>query len=187
MQIQKKRNGTLITLNQPFDDRLKMLNLFYAMLFLGSGYYAVFRTTHEEYLSTGFTVFGLVFSAVFFIGAYRFVSKALLTEKILVTDEEVRLMRKKLFTTKVTVFDIHKITNLNYVEKKKAAPHPLAGQSMDYLGFDTTDKVINQLSGDNQLLFDYEGKTISFGADMMEYEFEEIKSLFDKYQNDKKV
>jgi hypothetical protein len=40
--------------------------------------------------------------------------------------------------------------------------------------------MISQLAGDNQLAFDYEGQTITFGADLYSYEFDEIKSVLDK-------
>ncbi len=96
------------------------------------------------------------------------------------SNQEVKWMEKSLIKSKVLSFDIKEISNFRFIEKGVIAPHPLAGQSIDYLGFETQEKLIGQLGGDKQIAFDYKGKTISFGADLYSYEFDEIKSVFDK-------
>ena len=62
------------------------------------------------------------------------------------------------------------------------APHPLAGKSFDYLGFQTEQKVINEMYGDNRLAFDYNGRTISFGKNVYSWEFDEIANYIPRHK-----
>ena len=180
MQIQKEDNGMIITLSQAFDNRVKMLNLFYALFFFFSGDYFLFRGFYEPGNNSGSTIIVTVFAIVFYIASLRFFNKAVLFEKLKISNREVRWTEKSLFKSKTISFDIKEISNFRFIEKGTVSPHPLAGQSMDYLGFQTQEKLISQLGGDNQLAFDYKGQTFSFGADLYSYEFDEIKSVFDK-------
>jgi hypothetical protein len=180
MQIQKDGKGIIITLSQAFDSRLKMLNLFYALLFFFAGHCFVYLGFFTNKSNTGATIISTVFAIAFYIASLRFFNKAVLLEKLQINSGEVRWMEKSLFKSRATSFDIKEISNFRFVEKGIMAPHPLAGQSIDFLGFQTQEKMISQLTGDNQLAFDYKGQTISFGADLYSYEFDEIKSVFDK-------
>jgi hypothetical protein len=180
MIIQKDGKEIIITLSQAFDSRLKMLNLFYALLFFFGGLFFMFSGFHASSNNTGSTIFITVFTIAFYIASFRFFNKAVLFEKLQISNLEVRWMEKSLFKSKAISFDIKEISNFRFIEKGTIAPHPLAGQSMDYLGFETQEKLIGQLGGDKQIAFDYKGKTISFGADLYSYEFDEIKSVFDK-------
>jgi hypothetical protein len=55
--------------------------------------------------------------------------------------------------------------------------HPLAGETFDYLGFQTEQKVISEMHGDNRLAFDYENKTVTFGENIYSWEFDELQIL----------
>jgi hypothetical protein len=180
MQIQKDGNGMIITLSQAFDSRLKMLNLLYALFFFFSGHYFVFLDFFTTNNNTGATIIATFAAIAFYIASFRFFNKAILFEKLQINAHEIRWMEKSLFKSKAVSYDIKEISNFRFIEKGTMAPHPLAGQSMDYLGFQTQEMMISQLGGDNQLAFDYRGQTISFGADLYSYEFDEIKSVFDK-------
>ena len=182
MQIQKSNNETVIILSQAFDSRLKMLNLIYGLVFFLSGDYFVFNLLQPTFDDTATKIFEICFSIAMYFACYRFFNKALLIEKLYLNEHELRWVEKGLFKSKTISFDLKEIANLRFVEKGAMAPHPLAGQSMDYLGFQTTEKMVNQLAGDNQIAFDYKGQVISFGADIYSYEFDEIKSIFDKYE-----
>ncbi len=187
MQIQKDGREIIITLSQAFDSRLKMLNLIYALFFFFGGHYFIFLGFFTTSNNTGATVIATVFAIAFYIASFRFFNKAVLFEKLQIGDHEVRWMEKSLFKSRAVSYNIKEISNFRFIEKGTVAPHPLAGQSMDYLGFETQEKMISQLGGDNQLAFDYEGKTISFGADLYSYEFDEIKSVFDKEAGTEKI
>jgi len=177
----------IITLSQAFDSRIKMLNLLYALFFFFSGHYFIFRGFYGTDNNTGATIIATVFAIAFYIASIRFFNKAVLFEKLQINAREIRWMEKSLFKSKAISFDIKEISNFRFIEKGTMAPHPLAGQSMDYLGFQTQEIMISQLGGDNQLAFDYKGQTISFGADLYSYEFDEIKSVFDKEAGTDKI
>jgi hypothetical protein len=180
MLIRKRKNATLFILNQAFDSRVKMLNLANALLFFFTGLFLLHRVVSEGNYSGGhwFIIFLALASFVCF---YRFINKALLSERLLINTKEIVFMSKQLFKTSTTTYENNKILNFHFLEKKTMAPHPLAGKSIDYLGFQTTEVLINQLDGDKQLAFEFEGHTVLFGTDIYEYEFEEIKSVLDRY------
>jgi hypothetical protein len=180
MKIQNDGKEIIITLGQAFDSRLKMLNLFNALLFFFTGLFIMYNGFHADRDNTGFIIITTVFTIVCYIASFRFFNKAVLFEKMQISNQEVKWMEKGLIKSRVLYFDIKEISNFRFIEKGTIAPHPLAGQSMDYLGFETQEKLIGQLGGDKQIAFEYKGKTISFGADLYSYEFDEIKSVFDK-------
>ena len=180
MQIKENNDGVEFTLSHAFDSRLKILNLCYALMFFFSGHYFVFRLSYGIDTNTASTIFEILFAIAMYIASFRFFNKAVLFEKMEVNAHEIKWVEKGLFKSKTVFFDIKKVFDFRFIEKKTMAPHPLAGQSMDYLGFQTTDKLINQLGGDNQIAFEYKGRTISMGADIYSYEFDEIKSVIEK-------
>jgi len=120
---------------------------------------------------------GIIVGA-FYIGAFRFLNKILMTEKIFVNEKELRLIKKGFLNSEQTSFEISKISNFRHLEKPELPRHPLAGQTFDYLGFQTEQQVINEMHGDNRLAFDYNGKTIFFGQNVYSWDFEELDTLF---------
>jgi hypothetical protein len=182
MLIRKRKNATLFILNQAFDSRVKMLNLANALLFFFTALFLLKRVVSVDDYSKGFW-FMITMSIICLVCFYRFINKALLSERLLVNTKEVVFISKQLFKTRSTFYEKTKILNFRYLEKKVMAPHPLAGKSIDYLGFQTTEVLINQLNGDKQLAFDYEGQNVLFGTDIYEYEFDEIKSAFERYSS----
>jgi hypothetical protein len=180
MKIQNDGKEIIITLSQAFDSRLKMLNFFNALLFFFMGLFIMYNGLHGNSNDTGLIIMTTVFTIASYIASFRFFNKAVLFEKMQISNQQVKWMEKGLIKSKVLYFDIKEISNFRFIEKGTIAPHPLAGQSMDYLGFETQEKLIGQLGGDKQIAFEYKGKTISFGADLYSYEFDEIKSVFDK-------
>jgi hypothetical protein len=180
MLIRKRKNATLFILNQAFDSRVKMLNLANGLLFLFTGLFILNRVVASSHYS-GSSWFMIFLALASFVCSYRFINKSLLSERLLINAKEIIFINKRLLKTSTTTYENNKISNFHFLEKKSMAPHPLAGKSMDYLGFQTTEVLINQLNGDKQLSFDYEGHTVLFGTDISEYEFEEIKSVLGRY------
>jgi hypothetical protein len=180
MIIRKRKNATLFILNRAFDSRVKMLNLANALLFFFGAVFLLNRVISDDTYSKSFWL-TILLAFAFLVCFYRFINKSMLSERLLVDTKEVIFITKQLFKTRSISYDKSKILNFHYLEKSPMAPHPLAGRSIDYLGFQTTEVLIHQLNGDKQLAFEYEGDTILFGTDIYEYEFEEIKSAFDRY------
>jgi hypothetical protein len=181
MIIRKRKNAILFILNQALDSRVKMLNLANALLFLFIALFLLNKVVLATDYSKGFW-FMIIISLLCLICFYRFINKALLSERLLVDEKKAVFISKQLFKIDSSSYETGKMINFRYLEKKVMAPHPLAGKTIDYLGFQTTEVLINQLDGDKQLAFDYKGQTVLFGTDIYEYEFDEIKSALDRFQ-----
>lgn len=180
MEVKEHKDGKLITLTRPFDTRPKVLNGIYffvffafATVFLGQGFSLDFSNTAGVIVVT-LSVFTL------YIASFRFINKALMTEKIYINKTELRLILKSFFGSKVQIFDRKKISDFRHLAKPDLTRHALAGDTFDYLGFDTQQKMINEMHGDNRLAFDYNGKTVTFGDNIYSWHFEELQAVFNE-------
>lgn len=89
-----------------------------------------------------------------------------MTEKLLINSNDLSIIKKGIISKSIATFQVSKISNFRHLNKPELTKHPLAGQTIDYLGFQTEQEVINEMHGDNRIAFDYEGKTISFGSNI---------------------
>ena len=177
MTIENIKDGKLITLSKPFDTRAKYLNFFYFLSFFIGG------TLFTHIIITNFSKWVLVIIgllAVFscFIAAYRFLNKTLESEKIYVDKQTLKLIRTGFLKFQAEYYETSKISNFCHLAKPEITKHPLAGETFDYLGFQTEQAVINEMYGDNRLSFSYLGKTITFGENISSWEFTELEILF---------
>ena len=178
MIIREKNGNTTINLSKSFDNRAKILNFIYFILFTGAGAAFIYLPISEggPYVLGVFIFIGIV-SGIYLFAAYRFVNKALVSEKIIVNQKRLTISRSCLFKRKNKTFEISKISNFRHLEKPEISKHPLAGEQFDYLGFQTEQTVIDEMHGDNRLGFDYDGKTITFGENIYSWDFEKIRIL----------
>ena len=79
------------------------------------------------------------------------------------------------------------MSNFRHLEKSEISKHPLAGEQIDYLGFQTEQAVIDEMHGDKRLGFDYEGKKITFGENIYSWDFEKIIILIHEITDRKSV
>jgi hypothetical protein len=180
MTIENIADGTLVYLSKSLDTRGKWLQVFYFwMFFLG------FIAAVAGLLLTYETILFLAFAVVSGIAAYRFGNSASLSERIFINKKELRLITKSWFKNRTVVYDISKVSKFRHLAKPELSKHPLAGESFDYLGFQTEQKVISEMHGDNRLGFEYEGKLVTFGENVYSWEFNELEVLlFDITGND---
>jgi hypothetical protein len=176
MKVKNYQGGTLIILSEAFDSRDKTLFFFYFLVFFVTGIFSIGASLNFS-TSPAAVIISLFFGAATFVGAYRFINKALLSERMFIDGKDLFLITLGLTFKKRQTFDLALISNFRLLEKPEMAKHPLAGQSFDYLGFQTEQQVINEMYGDNRLAFDYEGRTIQFGKDIYSWDFDEIKQL----------
>ena len=177
MTVKDFQSGKLILLSKPFDTRGKYLNLFYSLAFI-LGATLFLRIIIVERQPWGLFIFILVAAFAFYLAAYRFLSKAIESEKIFLNNQYLQLTRTGFLKTRTTSYDLTNISNFRHLGKPQLSKHPLAGETFDYLGFQTEQAVINEMHGDNRLAFTYLNNTITFGENIMSWEFEELKSLF---------
>jgi hypothetical protein len=177
MIVKDFESGKLIKIGDAFDSRAKTLNTFYFLIFFIPAALilrSALKTDGEHY---GIIFFSLVASVAFFIAAYRFINKALMSESLFVNKTKLCLLRKDLFKNKRTCYEISEISNFRHLAKPELTPHALAGNSFDYLGFQTEQKVISEMHGDKRLAFDYKGKIIQFGENIYSWDFDELNIL----------
>jgi hypothetical protein len=87
------------------------------------------------------------------------------------------LIRTGFLNFKVRTYETKNISMFRHLEKPALSKHPLAGESFDYLGFQTQQIMINEMHGDNRVSFSYSGKTINFGQNVSSWELEQISDL----------
>lgn len=99
---------------------------------------------------------------------------------ILVNSEYIEIIKAGIFSRQSNTYPLKSISNFRHLDVKNSIKHPLAGESFDYLGFQTEQQVIDDLHGTNRLAFDFENKTITFGDNIYSWQFEELSNLLYK-------
>lgn len=172
------KDGKIITFSAPLDSRAKILFAFYSLsLFVAAAIFFYFLFTGQDLDIIAFLI-GVIIIATCFIAAFLFVSKAFMREQLFINKKELQLINQSILLENIRSYDITKIFNFRHLSKPELTRHPLAGETFDYLGFQTEQKVINEMHGDNRLAFDYEDKIITFGENIYSWEFEELRILF---------
>jgi len=175
-KISQDSDGKLITLSRALDERGKYLYLFYSLVFLISGLVFGIALVVASYSFEAMLVAAIGFIACTIAGM-RFGNRAFMSEKIFVNKQTIGLIRNGLFNHERKDYEISGISNFRPLSKPELTDHPLAGDSFDYLGFQTEQKVISEMHGDKGLAFDYEGRVISFGTDIYSWQFDELEIL----------
>ena len=177
MIIKEKTDGVLVILEAPLDGRPKWLYFFYSLLFLSAEIIMLITFWESDMAGISFLVYvGLIIA--FFIMTVRFGNRAFASKKLWIDGEHLILIDKTWFRSSSQTFEKNKITRFLFHDRAELTDHPLAGQSMDYLGFQTEQKVINEMYGENRISFDYEGgKTISFGKDLYSWDYDNLKEM----------
>ena len=177
MVIKDKPGGKLVILEGSLNDRPKWLYLFYSVCFLGTTC-AMLYVFLEAYLSAVSFVICIAIFIIFFIAGLKFAKRAFASERLWIDAENLIITDKTLFSSNLRQFEKNKIKNFRFHEKRELTDHPLAGQSMDYLGFQTEQKVISEMYGEQRISFDYEdGQTVFFGKDLYSWDYEAISAL----------
>lgn len=172
MEKKTVSNGTLFILEKPFDPRSKWLFAFYCIAFFAllSWYFGVIFTRVDL---TSITLLATIVIG-YIVAGYRFANNASRMETILVTSDTMEFTRQGWFYKRKQKYDIARISNFRFIERPVLTPHPLAGISFDYLGFQTAQQVINELYGDNRIAFDYNNATVSFGKNLYSWDYEAL-------------
>jgi hypothetical protein len=108
---------------------------------------------------------------------YRFFRRATWKEILIIDKEQLVAKKGSMLGMKRFAFPIAELSRFRFLKKPELTPHPLAGQTMDYLGFDTEQKLVNEVHGDDLMAFDYRGKFFSFGQNATSWEYDEIAEL----------
>jgi hypothetical protein len=160
------KDGKLVTLSGTFDSRAKTLYFFYFLVFFSAAtfFLRLFLTASDS--PAGAIIVSILGTIAFYLGAYRFINKAVMSEKLFVNKEKLQLIKQGLFGSLVKTYYVPDLSNFRHLKKPELSNHALAGQSFDYPGFQTEQKVINEMHGDNGIAFDRKGIPVVFGQDV---------------------
>lgn len=174
MKTKKTPEGTLFILEHSFQGAGKWLFAWYALSLLVP---AIFFLWVFFFLSDGTDLvdwFALFLAVAFGIAGYRYLTSAWKRDTLFVGEQQVTLIEQKGFHKRRQQFIRQQIGNLRFLDKPKLTPHPLAGKTFDYLGFETQQQVIGEMFGDHRTAFDYDGQTVSFGRRLYSWDFDLI-------------
>lgn len=179
-----KRDGKLIRFKVNREERPKVLFFLYGIVFIVLSFYGI-----QVLLSTRDWSFISLFGAcVFtpliigcFVVAYRYFNKATETEEIFINKDVIEIIEKALFKSVRRSFDLSYISNFHFVENEKYIAHPLAGESIDYLGFAAKQKEVEKIYEDGNFVFDYDGSLIRFGKSQGSWVFNELDVFIYEY------
>lgn len=177
MTTKDHKDGKLITFSKAFDTRAKILYTFsFFVYFIGATFFLRMLLTNEN-PPLGAIIVTVLGTIACYIAAYRYGNKALMSEKLFVNKNTLQLITQGMFSSSVRIYQVSDISNFRHLKKPEISDHTLAGQSFDYLGFQTEQKVINEMLGDNRLSFDWKGIEVTFGQDIYSWDFEELEIL----------
>lgn len=177
MTVENYFEGKLIVLSKPFDNRAKILNFFYFIVFFLMGLAVLTLIISNGTGSVGETLFSIVVIGVCSLAGYRFINKAFQEEKLFVDKNSLTITKSGFFNHHKASYDIKLISNFRHLDMLPVSKHPLAGESFDYFGFQTEQQVINEMHGDNRLAFEYNGKKVEFGNNVYSWDFEKLQMV----------
>lgn len=182
MKIKTLDGGKLIILSAPFDSRPKILNCCYFLLYFPTAGICSMEAIQGIDVDEPVAILlGVLFGIGSIIVSYRFINKAIMREQLLVTEGHMNYIRRGVVVMDNRSFDMAAVSGFRLLDKPDVARHPLAGISMDYLGFQTMEHLIHELHGDNRLAFDYQGRTVKFGENIYSWDFEQILGIMKEY------
>lgn len=177
MKVSNYKDGKMIQLSKALDTRAKILNLIYFFSFLFAALCFYLMVRNDGASPAAYVFFAFPFCGIYIYIGYKFLNKACESESLFINKFMLTISRNSILSGPENSYDISLISNFRHVDKPETAKHELAGDSFDYLGFETERKVINELHGDNRLTFDYNGKKISFGENVYSWDFDELEVL----------
>lgn len=177
MDIKDYEDGKLIILSSAFGSRGKALYFCYFLMFFISATAFLRLLLVNSFSPIAGAIVCILGLTAFYIAAYRFIRKSSMSERLFVNKQVLKIINKSIFGSLVKTYKIGDISNFRHLAKPELTNHPLSGQTFDYLGFQTEQRVINEMHGDNRLAFDWKGTTVIFGQDIYSWDFEALEVL----------
>lgn len=117
---------------------------------------------------------------VFLLMGFRYLKRITEKEIVSIGKDTLAIKRASLLNSKSTIYPIDQIRNMTFAGFPKYTDHPLKGESMDYLGFQTMDRQIQVVNQEGNISFDFEERTIFFGKELPSWDVEKINETIIK-------
>jgi hypothetical protein len=118
---------------------------------------------------------------LYLTAAYRFLSRMFYREQLVITNNHFTIIRQSPFSRTVTSYDWEGMGTLHYIGKDVKTDHPLKGNCFDYFGFDTQERLIQDLHHDGNLFFKYLDTPVRFAKGIYSWHAEEIIRMIRLY------
>ena len=138
-KIRAYKDSTLVSLGSPYG-RLRILEGFYALSFFGGACMFILELIRFRNESIPASVFAVIAMIACFIGFYRFVNRGSEIEKLFINKERLDIIDSNLFTSHKHSYLLSEISDFKFLNYERMEPHPLKGDTFDYLGFQTQHK-----------------------------------------------
>lgn len=170
----------LINLGRRLQPRIKIL--LWAELFAIVGFATVLVFQSFNTPQTFLSIFLLTGSVVLYLSAaYRFLSRIYAIEKLLLDDSGLSIIFRTPFSQKVNKYEWRHMGPLHYVGKPTKTDHPLKGGCYDYFGFETQEKLLQNLYQEGNMYFNYGGYPVRFAKGVYSWYAEEIVNMMKLY------
>ena len=124
---------------------------------------------------------GIGAAALYLLAANRFLARIFFSERLLIDQQTLTIIRKWAFTQQVRRYNWREIGALHYEGKRVKTDHPLKGKCFDYFGFETQEHLIQSLHDEGNLYFDtYEGR-VYFASGVYSWNAEEMVQIMKLY------
>lgn len=170
----------LIALGNRLQPRIKFL--FWAEFVFTTGMATIFLKQSLPF-STNLlhVVAGIGAALLYLLAAYRFMSRMLFDEKIVVDSAAMIIIQRTPFSLKTRTYQWKDIGPLHYVGKPSKTDHPLKGHCYDYLGFETQEHLIQSLHHEGNMYFNYKGFSVRFARGVYSWDAEEMVRMMRLY------
>jgi len=118
---------------------------------------------------------------LYLLAAYRFLSRVFYKEKIAVTNHHFVIIRQTPFQHRMASYDWERMGALHYIGKDTKTDHPLKGKCYDYFGFDTQERLVQDLHHDGNLYFNYDNIPVRFARGIYSWNAEEMVRMIRLY------
>ena len=120
-------------------------------------------------------------SSLYLLAAYRFLARMFFTERLLLEEQSLTIIKKTIFSEHVRRYDWRHIGTLHYEGKGTKTDHPLKGKSFDYFGFETQEHLIQSLHHDGNLYFNTQEGRVYFASGVYSWNAEEMVQMMRLY------
>ena len=120
-------------------------------------------------------------ATLYLLAAYRLLSRIFFSERLMLDQQSLTLVKKTIFSQRVRRYDWRSIGVLHYEGKGRKTNHPLKGKCFDYLGFETHEHLIQSLHHDGNMYFDSVEGRVYFAAGVYSWDAEEMVQMMKLY------
>ncbi len=173
-------NHLLINLGNRIEPRIRIIYWIEFVITVGIATIFLLQSmaVHANWLHVAASV-GI--GIIYLLASYRFFSRMFFREKIMVSNTHFTLVSQTPFRQRIVSYDWERMGALHYSGKESKTDHPLKGKCFDYFGFDTQERLVQDLHHDGNLFFNYNHAQVRFARGIYSWHAEELVCMIRLY------